>query len=139
MPAPSPTPLPLPRAALLFRLLSDPTRLRFLLALDDGCEMSVGQLAAASGRAVSAVSSCLRPLRVLGMVAGRGDGRRRLYRLASGEVRYLLGLECGGRVGQGPAPDVRVPAPVFAAPGYPGGPESTAPGAAVNQPAPGGV
>jgi DNA-binding transcriptional ArsR family regulator len=44
------TRLTVPRAALLFRLLSDPTRLRFLLALAEGGEVSVGQLAAASGR-----------------------------------------------------------------------------------------
>jgi DNA-binding transcriptional ArsR family regulator len=94
MPDPAPTPLPLSRVAMLFRLLGDQTRLRLLLALAGGGEMSVGQLAAATGRDVSTVSSCLRPLRVLGVVAVRGDGRRHLYRLASEEVRYLLGLVC---------------------------------------------
>jgi DNA-binding transcriptional ArsR family regulator len=88
-------PLPRPdvsRAALLFRLLSDPTRLRLLLALADGGEVSVGQLAAASGRPLSVVSNHLRPLRVAGVVALRRDGRLRLYRLTSEPVRRLLGL-----------------------------------------------
>jgi DNA-binding transcriptional ArsR family regulator len=81
---------------MLFRMLGDPARLRLLLALTDGGEMSVGQLAAASGRARSAVSIYLRPLRVLGVVAVRGDGRRHLYRLTSEQVRYLLGLLTAG-------------------------------------------
>jgi DNA-binding transcriptional ArsR family regulator len=101
---PDPSPTPLPRATLLFRLLGDPTRLRLLLALAGGAEMSVGQLAEAVGHDVSTVSNHLRPLRVLGVVALRRDGRRRLYRLTSEQVRYLLGLLPAGGCDPGGGP-----------------------------------
>jgi DNA-binding transcriptional ArsR family regulator len=73
-------------------MLGDPTRVRLLLALAEGGEMSVGQLADASGRPLGAVSNHLRPLLAAGVVALRQDGRRHLYRLTSEPVRRLLGL-----------------------------------------------
>jgi DNA-binding transcriptional ArsR family regulator len=89
---PDPSPTPLPRLALLFRLLGDPTRLCLLLALAEGGEMSVGQLAAASGQAMPVVGHHLRPLRIFGVVSLRRDGRRRLYRRAPGPVWNILEL-----------------------------------------------
>jgi DNA-binding transcriptional ArsR family regulator len=88
----APDPLPLASAARLLRVLGEPARLRLLVALSGGGELSVGQLAAASGRSLVAVHNQLRPLLVAGVVEFRVEGNRHLYRLASEPARYLLGL-----------------------------------------------
>lgn len=75
----------------VFGLLSDPNRLRLLLALLDG-ELCVCDLAAVTGQSESAVSHALRLLRTAGIVASRRAGRMIYYRLADGHVRMLLDL-----------------------------------------------
>lgn len=74
-----------------FGLLSDPSRLRLLVALLDG-EMCVCDLAAACGQSESGVSHALRLLRAHRVVAVRRSGRRAFYRLADAHVRMLLDL-----------------------------------------------
>src|SRR5262249_6394835 len=91
-PDPSPTPLPLSQMALLFRLLSDPTRLHLLLELDRAGEEDVSGLAAAGGRSPTLTSHHLCLLRDAGVVKFRQEGKRHLYRLAPGLARYVLGL-----------------------------------------------
>lgn len=67
-------------AARLFAALSDPTRLRLLLALRGG-ELCACQLIALVGLAPSTVSKHLTLLREAGLVATRKDGRWVHYRL----------------------------------------------------------
>jgi ArsR family transcriptional regulator, lead/cadmium/zinc/bismuth-responsive transcriptional repressor len=68
------------RLSRTFRALGDPTRskLVYALSLDELC---VGELAAALGASMSAVSHQLRILRDLDIVRVRRDGRSQLYAL----------------------------------------------------------
>ena len=75
----------------VFGLLSDPGRLRLLMAMLEG-EMCVCDLAAASGQSESAVSHALRLLRAHRVVQVRRAGRRAYYRLDDAHVRMLLDL-----------------------------------------------
>jgi DNA-binding transcriptional ArsR family regulator len=86
------TRLTVPRAAHLFRLLSDPTRVVLLLELDRAGEEDVSDLAAAGGRSPTLTSHHLCLLRDAGVVKFRQEGKRHLYRLAPGLARYILGL-----------------------------------------------
>jgi len=80
--------------AELFAALSDPTRLRILLALSRE-ELCVCDLAAVTGASQSAVSHQLRVLRHKRLVTFRRAGKRAIYRLADSHVKTLLaqGLE----------------------------------------------
>lgn len=69
--------------------LAAPSRLRILGHLYVG-ECSVNDLAAAVGMEASAVSHQLRVLRLLGLVAGRRQGRQVLYALHDEHVGQLL-------------------------------------------------
>jgi len=73
----------------VFGLLSDPGRLRLLVALLEG-EMCVCDIAASCGQSESAVSHALRLLRAHRVVQVRRAGRMAYYRLADGHVRLLL-------------------------------------------------
>lgn len=73
----------------VFGLLSDPGRLRLLVALLEG-EMCVCDIAAACGQSESSVSHALRLLRAHRVVHVRRAGRMAYYRLADGHVRLLL-------------------------------------------------
>lgn len=75
----------------IFDLLSDPNRLRLLVAMIDG-ELCVCDLAAVTGMSESATSHALRLLRAHRVVTARRDGRRAYYRLADSHVRMLLDL-----------------------------------------------
>lgn len=78
-------------AARTFTLLSDPGRLRLLLALLSG-ELCVCDLAATSGQSASSVSHALRLLRAARIVRVRRAGRRAFYRLDDDHVRAVLVL-----------------------------------------------
>jgi DNA-binding transcriptional ArsR family regulator len=75
----------------VFGLLSDPNRLRLLVALLDG-ELCVCDLAAVTGQSESAASHALRLLRAHRIVAARRAGRMAYYRLEDPHVRMLLDL-----------------------------------------------
>jgi ArsR family transcriptional regulator, lead/cadmium/zinc/bismuth-responsive transcriptional repressor len=75
----------------VFGLLSDPGRLKLLLALLDG-ELCVCDLAAVTGLSESATSHALRLLRAHRVVTARRNGRMAYYRLADAHVRMLLDL-----------------------------------------------
>jgi DNA-binding transcriptional ArsR family regulator len=78
-------------AADVFALLGDPNRLRLLLALLEGGEMCVCDLAAAAGMSESAASHAVRWLRAHRIVsAPRRQGRMAYYRLEDAHVRMLL-------------------------------------------------
>lgn len=75
----------------IFDLLSDPNRLRLIVAMIDG-ELCVCDLAAVTQMSESAASHALRLLRAHRVVAVRRQGRRAFYRLADSHVRMLIDL-----------------------------------------------
>ena len=77
--------------AVIFGLLSDPGRVRILIALLEG-EMCVCDLAATTGLSESGVSHALRLLRGPRVVQVRRAGRMAYYSLADSHVRMLLDL-----------------------------------------------
>lgn len=80
-------------AAEVFALLGDPNRLRLLLALLEGGELCVCDLAAAAGMSESAASHAVRWLRAHRIVSlPRRQGRMAFYRLEDAHVRMLLDL-----------------------------------------------
>jgi DNA-binding transcriptional ArsR family regulator len=86
--------LSLDQAARLFRVLSNPARVRMLLELARVGEADASALAAAAGCNQSPASNHLRLLRDARLVEYRAEGHRHLYRLAPGLARDLLGLVC---------------------------------------------
>jgi DNA-binding transcriptional ArsR family regulator len=76
-------------AAEVFTLLSDPTRIRIVLALRDG-ELSVNHLADIVDKSPTAVSQHLAKLRWGRVVLARQDGNRVFYRLADSHARTLV-------------------------------------------------
>jgi ArsR family transcriptional regulator, lead/cadmium/zinc/bismuth-responsive transcriptional repressor len=81
------------QVADVFALLGDPNRVRLLIALLEGGEMCVCDLAAAAGMSESAASHAVRWLRAHRIVsAPRRQGRMMYYRLEDEHVRELLGL-----------------------------------------------
>jgi DNA-binding transcriptional ArsR family regulator len=76
-------------AVELFRMLSDPTRVRLLWALSDG-ERSVNELAAAVGKPSTAVSQHLAKLRMARLVRTRRQGNQIFYRVDNPHVPQLV-------------------------------------------------
>ena len=74
----------------VFSLLGDQGRLRLLIALLEGGELCVCDLAATTTMRESAVSHALRLLRAHRVVTVSRRGRMAYYRLADGHVRMLL-------------------------------------------------
>lgn len=77
-------------AAEVFRILSDPTRVRIVLALRRSSELSVNELVEAVEKSASGVSQHLAKLRMAQMVTTRQDGTRVLYRLADKHPALLV-------------------------------------------------
>jgi ArsR family transcriptional regulator, lead/cadmium/zinc/bismuth-responsive transcriptional repressor len=86
------------RLAEPFRSLADPTRLTLALALRNGGELCVCDLAWIVERAQNLVSHHLRVLRAGGFVDYRRDGKMALYSLTErGEALLeLVGIEAEG-------------------------------------------
>ena len=76
--------------ASVFGLLGDPGRVRLLIALLEGGEVCVHDLAVVTRQSESGVSHALRLLRAHRVVTVRRSGRLAYYRLADGHVRLLL-------------------------------------------------
>jgi ArsR family transcriptional regulator, lead/cadmium/zinc/bismuth-responsive transcriptional repressor len=73
--------------------LGDPNRVRLLVALLEGGEMCVCDLAAAAGMSESAASHAIRWLRAHRIVSSpRRQGRMMYYRLDDAHVRVLLDI-----------------------------------------------
>lgn len=77
-------------AAEVFRLLSDSTRIRIVLALRGG-ELSVNQLAEVVEKTPTIVSQHLAKMRWARMVAVRKDGTRAFYSLTDEHAQRLVG------------------------------------------------
>ena len=73
----------------LFAMLSDPTRLRIVIALGAG-EHSVSQLAAIAGKSPTAVSQHLAKLRLARVVIARNEGTRVYYRITNEHVTSIV-------------------------------------------------
>ena len=73
-----------------FRVLADPGRVRLIMALLEGGELCVCDLAAACGLSETACSHNLRLLRSRRIVRHRKDGRNVYYALDDTHVRMLL-------------------------------------------------
>lgn len=76
-------------AAITFRMLADPTRVKILWALFQA-ESSVNALAEAVGATPAAVSQHLAKLRLAGFVESRKEGTFAYYRASDAHVRSLL-------------------------------------------------
>jgi DNA-binding transcriptional ArsR family regulator len=76
-------------AVELFRMLSDPTRVRLLWALAEG-ERPVNELAAAVGKASTAVSQHLAKLRMARLVQTRRQANQVFYRVTTPHVTQLV-------------------------------------------------
>ena len=76
-------------AAERAKALSDPTRLTLAEALREGEELCVCDLSWIAGRSQNLVSHHLRPLRSLGMVRSRRDGKLVMYSLTEAGVSLL--------------------------------------------------
>lgn len=75
--------------AEIFAILADPTRVRVILALQDG-ELSVGSLASVVEKNPTAVSQHLAKLRLARVVSARQDGNRVFYRLTDEHAARLV-------------------------------------------------
>jgi ArsR family transcriptional regulator, lead/cadmium/zinc/bismuth-responsive transcriptional repressor len=84
-----PSPQEARKVAQGFRALGDPTRLTLALALRDGGELCVCDLAWIVERAENLVSHHLRALRAAGLADYRRDGKMALYSLTE-QGRALL-------------------------------------------------
>lgn len=80
------------------RALADPTRLRLALALRDGEELCVCDLAWVSERQDKLVSHHLRQLRAAGLARSRKEGRMVLYTLTDRGHALLGAVYARGRV-----------------------------------------
>lgn len=77
-------------AAEVLGLLSDPTRIRIILALKSDAELSVGALAEIVGKKPSGVSQHLARLRMARMVTTRQEGTSVMYRLVDEHAAALI-------------------------------------------------
>lgn len=85
---------PMRRAARLFAVLADPTRLKVLAGLSGGEERSVGGIGERAGMGQTGLSFHLKRLRHGGLVACRKDGKYLRYSLTplGARVGRLAGL-----------------------------------------------
>ena len=78
------------RMTAVFKLLSDPSRLKIVLALAQDGELHVSALCELLDQSQPAVSHHLTLMRMVGLVGYRRDGKHNFYHLASDHVRDLL-------------------------------------------------
>lgn len=73
-----------------FGLLSDPTRMKILLAIHANPDSAVFELAEATGLSSNTVTQALRTLHDAGVVSVRREGRYRCWTLVLEEAHQLL-------------------------------------------------
>lgn len=81
-------------AAHRFALLGDPTRLRILHTLMESGELSVGEVAEASGTTRYNASAHLNRLALGGLVARRQAGTTHYYRVADDSLEKVCDWAC---------------------------------------------
>lgn len=77
-------------AAEILGMLSDPTRIKIVLALQQATELSVNSLAEMVGRRPSSVSQHLAKMRLVRMVTTRQEGTSVLYQLTDEHAVSLV-------------------------------------------------
>ena len=77
------------RLSSIFKVLSDPTRVKLLLAMKEQ-EMCVCDLAACLNMTKSAISHQLRILKQSRLITARREGKQVFYSLADDHVHHLL-------------------------------------------------
>ncbi len=77
------------RLSDLFKLISDITRIKILLALD-GCAMCVCDICAVLGMTKSAISHQLKSLRDGNLIKSKKIGRHVFYELADSHVKDII-------------------------------------------------
>lgn len=77
-------------AAEVLGILSDPTRIRILVALEAEGELSVGALASRVGKSSSGVSQHLAKLRMSRLVMTRPEGTKVLYALVDDHAMRVV-------------------------------------------------
>jgi ArsR family transcriptional regulator len=82
------------RMAASFRILADPSRLAILISLKNGCEMSVGEFVAVTGRRQTNVSKHLKVMATGGILARRKNGLQVFYRLDDPVWTQVCRLVC---------------------------------------------
>ncbi len=85
----------------MFKALSDPTRLKIVMALLQHPELCVCDLSVISNLSDSAVSHQLRMLRHLKIVSNRREGKIVYYRLSDDHVRQLVSNSIDHAAGKG--------------------------------------
>lgn len=86
------TKLSLNRAAQVFQMLGDESRLQILILLKERGEVCVSDLTEALGQSQPATSHHLSLLRMSGLVRFRRNGKSNLYRIDSEHARDLIGV-----------------------------------------------
>jgi DNA-binding transcriptional ArsR family regulator len=76
-------------AAEIFRMLSDPTRIRIILALEGG-ELSVNRIAELVGKTPTSISQHLAKMRFGKLVSARRDGTTMYYSLTDEHSTRLV-------------------------------------------------
>lgn len=82
------------RLSNVFKMLSDPSRLKILLALAQGGEMHVTALTDLLGQSQPAISHHLTLMKSTGLVARRRDGKHNYYRVEARTVGLLFEEFC---------------------------------------------
>jgi len=77
-----------------FKVLSDPLRLKLLIAIEEG-EKNVSELIEATGSSQTNVSRQLQLLASAGLVSRRKEGQSAFYSIADREVFAMCELVCG--------------------------------------------
>lgn len=77
-------------AVEVFAMLADATRVRIILALRNGGELSVNHLAETVGKSAAGVSQHLAKLRMARMVSTRREGTTVFYRLTDEHASKLV-------------------------------------------------
>lgn len=77
-------------ASRRFGILSDPARVRIVLALADGKELCVCDVAHVLGTSISTASHHLRKLRDLGVLQFRNDGKMAYYSIRDRNIARLV-------------------------------------------------
>ncbi len=77
-------------AVEVFGLLADATRVRIILALRRGAELSVNHLAEIVGKSPAAVSQHLAKLRMARIVSTRQEGQKVFYKLENEHASQLV-------------------------------------------------
>lgn len=76
--------------SLFLKALSDPTRIKILLILEEWEELSVGEIVAKMEMTDSAISHQLKKLKQVNLVKSRRDGKTMFYSLSDEHVKSVL-------------------------------------------------